>query len=48
MLSRRELRTVDGGRVVEVTLSAPVPVLGLWGAGTMSVTAHAIAEAGDD
>ena len=39
-------RTVDGGEVVEVTLTAPVPVLGLWGAGTMSVTAHAIEEAG--
>ncbi|MGC4174648.1 TadE/TadG family type IV pilus assembly protein [Demequina sp.] len=37
-----------GGEVVEVTLAAPVPVLGLWGAGSMSVTAHAIEEAGDE
>ena len=40
-------QTVDAGHVVEVTLSAPVPVLGIWGAGTMTVTAHAIEEAGD-
>ena len=40
-------QTIDGGHVVEVTLTAPVPVLGLWGAGTMSVTAHAIEEASD-
>ena len=36
-----------GGATVEVTLTAPVPVLGLFGAGTMSVTAHAISEDGD-
>jgi len=39
---------MDGNEVVEVTLTAPVPVLGLWGAGSMSVTAHAIDEAGND
>ena len=32
------------GTVVVVTLSSPVPVLGLWGAGAVSVTAHAIGE----
>jgi hypothetical protein len=38
----------DGdGAIVEVKLSAPVPVLGLFGAGTMSVTAHAISENSD-
>lgn len=40
-------RLVDGGAVVEVTVTAPVPVLGLWGAGTMTVSAHAIEEGGD-
>lgn len=42
-------RHVDEGDValVEVTLTTSVPVLGLWGAGTMSVSAHAIEE-GDD
>jgi len=38
---------VGDGEVVEVTLTAPVPVIGLWGVGSMSVTAHAIAEADD-
>ncbi len=41
-------QSVDDGDVVEVTLTAPVPVLGLFGAGSMSVTAHAIEEAGGD
>ena len=45
MPSRRQPKWWMADAVVEVTLSAPVPVLGLWGAGTMSVTAHAIAEA---
>lgn len=40
--------TQGDGEIVEVTLTAPVPVLGLWGAGTMRVTAHAIEEVGDD
>jgi len=41
-----ESRSIDAGEsdVVEVTLSAPVPVLGLWGAWSMTVTAHAIEE----
>lgn len=41
-----EARSIDTGEsdVVEVTLSAPVPVLGIWGAGSMRVTAHAIEE----
>ena len=33
--------------IVEVTLTTSVPVLGLWGAGSMTVSAHAIEE-GDD
>jgi hypothetical protein len=41
-------QSVEDGDVVEVTLTAPVPVLGLFGAGSMSVTAHAIEEAGGD
>lgn len=36
-----------GGTIVEVTLTTSVPILGLWGAGSMSVSAHAIEE-GDD
>jgi len=32
--------------LVEVTLTTAVPVLGLWGAGSMSVPAHAIEEGG--
>lgn len=39
--------TLGDGAVVEVTLRAPVPVLGLFGAGTITVTAHAISENGD-
>ena len=30
---------------VKVTVSAPVPILGLWGAGTMTVSARAFEEA---
>jgi hypothetical protein len=37
-------RIGPGGDVVVVTLSTPVPVLGLWGAGDVTVTAHAIEE----
>ena len=36
--------TVDGVVLDEVTVSAPVPVLGLWGAVSMTVTAHALEE----
>jgi hypothetical protein len=32
------------GEIVEVTLSSPVPVLGLWGVGQVRVSAHAIEE----
>jgi len=44
-----DARTVSAasGQIVEVTLTAPIPVLGLWGAGSMSVTAHAIEEQSD-
>jgi Flp pilus assembly protein TadG len=37
--------TIDGAPAVRVTVTAPVPILGLWGAGTMSATAHAFEEA---
>jgi hypothetical protein len=36
---------IDGAPAVRVTVTAPVPILGLWGAGTMSATAHAFEEA---
>ncbi len=36
---------IDGAPAVEVTVSAPVPLLGLWGAGTMTVSARAFEEA---
>lgn len=35
---------IDGRPSAEVAVSAPVPVLGLWGAGSMTVTAHAVEE----
>ena len=35
---------IDGVPAVRVTASAPVPVLGLWGFGTMSVSARAFKE----
>jgi len=35
------------GHVVVVRLEAPVPVLGLWGVGTISASAHAIDESDD-
>lgn len=37
-----------GDQVVEVTVSAPVPVLGLWGLGSMTVRAHAVEEVDRD
>ncbi|NTV39601.1 MAG: pilus assembly protein [Demequinaceae bacterium] len=37
--------TIDGAPAVEVSVVAPVPILGLWGAGTMSVSARAFEEA---
>ena len=37
--------TIDGAPAVVVIVSAPVPVLGLWGTGTMSVSARAFEEA---
>ncbi len=37
--------TIDGAEATEVTVSAPVPLLGLWGAGTMTVHARAFEEA---
>lgn len=33
--------TIDTAPAVEVTVNAPVPILGLWGAGTMKVSARA-------
>lgn len=35
---------VNGAEVVVIGVSAPVPVLGLWGAGTMTVDARAYRE----
>lgn len=37
--------TIDTAPAVQVTVSAPVPILGLWGAGTMTVSARAFEEA---
>ena len=39
--------TDSGTTVVEITLTTSVPMLGLWGGGTMSATAHAIEESPD-
>jgi Flp pilus assembly protein TadG len=36
--------TVDGAPVVVMTARAPVPVLGLWGFGSMSVSVRALEE----
>ena len=38
----------DGLDVVVVTLEAPVPLVGLWGPGTMTVAARAFAEPADE
>lgn len=38
--------THDGADVVLVTLEAPVPLVGLWGPGTMDVRARAFVEPG--
>jgi hypothetical protein len=35
---------VDGRVSAQIEVTAPVPVLGLWGAGSMTVTAHAVEE----
>ncbi|WP_297081381.1 TadE/TadG family type IV pilus assembly protein [uncultured Demequina sp.] len=35
---------VDGADLVLIELSAPLPVIGLWGPGTLTVEARAIAE----
>lgn len=40
------LETHPGADVVVVTLEAPVPLVGLWGPGTMEVSARAFAEPG--
>lgn len=37
--------SIDGAPAVMVTVTAPVPLLGLWGAGTMTVSARAFEEA---
>jgi Flp pilus assembly protein TadG len=36
--------SVDGAPAVEVSVTAPVPVVGLWGFGTMRVEARALVE----
>lgn len=41
---RAEPGTVDGAPVVTIVATAPVPVLGLWGRGSMSVEARAFEE----
>ena len=35
---------IDGAPAVAMTISAPVPVVGMWGFGTMTVTARAFEE----
>lgn len=35
---------IAGQEAVAVTVTAPIPVIGLWGGGSMSVTAHAYKE----
>ena len=40
------IETYDGADVVLVTLEAPVPLVGLWGPGTMAVDARAFVEPG--
>ena len=35
---------IDGAPAVAMTISAPVPVVGMWGFGTMTVTARAFDE----
>lgn len=37
--------TIDSAPAVEVTVTSPVPLLGLWGAGSMTVSARAFEEA---
>lgn len=39
-----EVTTVDGVPLVVITVTAPVPVVGLWGVGDMTVTARALKE----
>ena len=36
--------TVENLRVVEVTVRAPVPAVGLWGPGELTVRGHGVAE----
>ena len=36
---------IDGAPATQVTVTAPVPVFGLWGVGTMSVSGRAFEEA---
>lgn len=39
-----QVTSAGGPTLVQVTMTTSVPLVGLWGAGTMSVRAHAIAE----
>lgn len=47
ILARAFRDSVDGAGVVVVTLEAAVPIVGLWGPGTMRVEARAFDEASD-
>lgn len=40
-----EMTTVGGAEAVVVTVTAPVPLIGLWGVGDMTVSARALEEA---
>lgn len=48
VVSTVSAQTQDGADVVVMTLEAPVPLVGLWGPGTMTVDARAFAEPTDD
>ncbi len=41
---RAKESVVDGASVVVMTVDAPVPVVGLWGIGSMSVSVRAVEE----
>ncbi len=42
--ARASVVTIDGALTIVVTMTAPVPVVGLWGVGSMSVDARALEE----
>ena len=39
-----EVTEIDGASAIKVTATAPVPIVGLWGFGSMSVSARALVE----